>query len=57
MKKLIKDQGIKPRKIAIHLKNKKKPTPQQLEIKKELIKIKNIIKRIKTILNRVSCFG
>jgi len=46
MKKLIKDQGIKPRKIAIHLKNKKKPTPQQLEIKKELIKIKNIIKKV-----------
>ena len=46
MKKLIKDQGIKPRKVAIHLKNKKKPTPQQLELKKELIKIKNIIKKV-----------
>ncbi len=45
MKKLIKDQGIKPRKIAVYLKNKKKPRIQQIELKKELIKIKNIIKK------------
>ena len=45
MKKLIKDQGIKPGKISIYLKNKKKPRPQQIEIRKELIKIKNIIKK------------
>ena len=45
IKKLIKDQGIKPRKIAIYLKTKKKPISQQIEIKKELIKIKNVIKK------------
>ena len=45
MKKLIKDQGIKPGKISIYLKNKKTPRPQQLEIRKELIKNKNIIKK------------
>ena len=44
IKKLIKDQGIKPGKIANYLKNKKKPKPQQLDIKKELVKIKKIIK-------------
>ena len=45
IKRLIKDNGIKPGKIATYLKNKKKPKPQQLEIKKELIKIKEIIKK------------
>ena len=44
IKKLIKDQGIKPGKIIYYLKNKKKPKPQQIEIKKELVKIKKIIK-------------
>ena len=45
MKMLIKDQGIKPGKIASYLNAKKNPRPQQLKIKKELIKIKNIIKK------------
>ena len=45
IKKLIKDQGIKPGKISSYLKNKKKPRPQQIEIRKELINIKNIIKK------------
>ena len=45
MKKLIKDQGIKPGKIAAHLNAKKNSRPQELEIKKELIKIKDIIKK------------
>ena len=45
MKKLIKDQGIKPVKIAAHLNIKKNTRPQQIEIKKELTKIKNIIKK------------
>ena len=45
IKKLIKDQGIKPGKISIYLKNKKKPRPQKIEIRKELINIKNIIKK------------
>ena len=45
IKKLIKDQGIKPGKIAAYLNTKKKPRPQQIEIKKELVKIKNIIKK------------
>ena len=45
MKKLIKDQGIKPVKISAHLNIKKNIRPQQIEIKKELIKIKNIIKK------------
>ena len=44
MKKLIKDQGIKPEKISIYLKSKKKPASQQIEIRKELIKIKDLIK-------------
>ena len=46
MKKLIKDQGIKPGKIYIYLKKKETPRPQQIEIRKELIKIKNIIKKV-----------
>ncbi len=45
MKKLIKDKGIKPGNISIYLKNKKKPTSEKIEIKKELIKIKNLIKK------------
>ncbi len=45
MKKLIKDQGIKPVKIAAHLNIKKNTRPQQIELKKELTKIKNIIKK------------
>ena len=44
MKTLIKDQGIKPGKIATHLDAKKNSRPQKLEIKKELIKIRNSIK-------------
>ena len=45
MKKLIKDQGIKPGKIDTYLKSKQKPSFQQIEIRKELIKIKNLIKK------------
>jgi len=45
MKILIKDQGIKPGKISSYLNAKKNPRPQQFKIKKELIKIKNIIKK------------
>jgi DNA-binding transcriptional MerR regulator len=45
MKRLIKDQGIKPGKIATYLNSKKNPILHQLEIKKELIKIKDIIKK------------
>ena len=44
MKKLIKDQGIRPGKIATYLNTKKNSRSPQLEIKKELIKIRNIIK-------------
>jgi hypothetical protein len=51
MKRLIKDQGIKPRKIANYLKNKKKPKPQLIEIKKELVKIKKIIKNASKLKN------
>ena len=45
MKRLIKDQGIKPGKIATYLQSKKNPRSHQLEIKKELVKIKDIIKK------------
>ena len=45
MKILIKDQGIKPGKISTYLNAKKNPRPQQFRIKKELIKIKNILKK------------
>ena len=45
MKILIKDQGIKPGKITSYLNAKKNPRPQQLKIKEELIKIKNVIKK------------
>ena len=44
LKKLIKDQGIKPGKVASHLTAKKNSRSPQLEVKKELIKIKNSIK-------------
>ena len=45
IRKLIKDQGIKPSKTSMHLKNRKIPKSHNLEIKKELIKIKNHIKK------------
>ena len=45
MKKLIKDQGIKPGKVATYLSAKKKPSHHKLEIKKELTRIKDIIKK------------
>ncbi len=45
MKRLIKDQGIKPGKVATYLQTKKNPRSHQLEIKKELVKIKDIIKK------------
>ena len=45
IKNLIKDQGIRPGKIAAYLNTKKKPVPQQIEIKKELVEIKKIIKK------------
>ena len=45
MKILIKDQGIKPGKITSYLNAKKILRPQQLKIKEELIKIKNVIKK------------
>ena len=45
IKKLIKDQGIKPAKISLYLSNKKIKNQTNLEIKKELINIKNLIKK------------
>ena len=45
IKKLIKDQGIKPSKISLYLSNKKIKKSHNLEIKKELLKIKNLIKK------------
>ena len=45
MKRLIKDQGIKPGKIDTYLKSKQKPSFQHIEIRKELIKLKNLIKK------------
>ena len=45
MKKLIKEQGIRPKRISSYLRAKKNPRAQQLEIKKELIKIKDSIKK------------
>ena len=44
-KKLIKDQGIKPAKIGLYLSNKKIRKSNNLDIKKELINIKNLIKK------------
>jgi DNA-binding transcriptional MerR regulator len=45
IKKLIKDQGIKPAKISLYLSNKKIKNPNPLFIKKELVNIKNLIKK------------
>ena len=45
IKKLIKEEGIKPAKIGLHLKAKKNPIIHNLEIKKELLNIRNIIKK------------
>ena len=45
IKKLIKDQGIKPAKISLYLSSKKIRKSNNLEIKKELINLKNIIKK------------
>ena len=49
MKKLIKDQGIKPGKIATYLTTKKNSKSPQLGIKKELIKIRNTIKNARKV--------
>ena len=43
--KLIKDQGIKPAKISLYLSNKRMKKSHNLEIKKELINIRNLIKK------------
>ena len=45
IKKLIKDQAIKPAKIGLYLSNKKIRKSDNLDIKKELINIKNLIKK------------
>ena len=45
IKRLIKDQGIKPSKISLYLSNKKIKKSHNLEFKKELLKIKNLIKK------------
>ena len=45
IKKLIKDQGIKPEKISFYLSNKKIKKSNYLDIKKELLNIKNLIKK------------
>ena len=45
IKKLIKDQGIKPSKISLYLSNKEMKKSHNLEIKKELLIIKNLIKK------------
>ena len=45
IKKLIKDQGIKPAKISLYLSNKEMKKSHNLEIKKELLIIKNLIKK------------
>jgi DNA-binding transcriptional MerR regulator len=45
IKKLIKVQGIKPAKIGLYLPNKKIRESTNLNIKKELINIKNLIKK------------
>ena len=44
-KKLIKDKGIKPANVSSYMGIKRKPKPKNLDIKKELIKIKNLIKK------------
>ena len=45
IKKLIKDQGIKPAKISFYLSNKTIRNSNLTYIKKELINIKNLIKK------------
>ena len=45
IKKLIKDQGIKPAKISLYLSNKTNRNSNLTYIKKELINIKNLIKK------------
>ena len=45
IKNLIKDQGIKPAKISLYLSNKKMKKSHNLDIKKELLIIKNLIKK------------
>tara|TARA_A100001035_G_C27732098_1_gene477270 strand:+ start:483 stop:812 length:330 start_codon:yes stop_codon:yes gene_type:complete len=45
IKRLIKDQGIKPSKINLYLSNKKIRKSNYLDIKKELLNIKNLIKK------------
>ena len=45
IKRLIKDQGIKPSKISLNLSNKKIKKSNNLDIKSELINIKNLIKK------------
>ncbi len=45
IKKLVKDQGVKPSKIGFHLRTKDYPDPKNLDIKNELIKIKDLIKK------------
>ena len=45
IKKLIKDQGIKPAKVSLYLSKKKIRKSNHLDIKKELINIKNLIKK------------
>tara|TARA_B100001939_G_scaffold110555_1_gene95469 strand:+ start:247 stop:576 length:330 start_codon:yes stop_codon:yes gene_type:complete len=45
IKKLIKDQGIKPARISLYLSNKKIRKSNYLDIKKELLNIKNLIKK------------
>ena len=45
IKKLIKDKGVKPANVSSHMGVKRKPKPKNLEIKKELLKIKNLIKK------------
>ena len=45
IKKLIKDQGIKPSKARLYLSNKNIRKSNNLEIKKELLNIKNLIKK------------
>ena len=45
IKKLIKDQGIKPAKISLYLSNKKIKKSNHLDLKRELTNIKNLIKK------------
>ena len=45
IKKLIKDQGIKPSRARLYLLNKNISKSNNLEIKKELLNIKNLIKK------------